>query len=75
MSWPPMPPSYVFVFDVSKSAVDSGYLSIAVGTIQRAIEEDKIPGGDWTQVAFLTYDDNVHFYNLKSTLKQPQIII
>ena len=43
-----MTPSYVFIFDVSKSAVDSGYLSIAVGTIQWAIEEDRIPGGEWT---------------------------
>ena len=29
-----MSPSYVFVLDVSKSAVDSGYLGIVCGTIQ-----------------------------------------
>jgi len=46
MNRPPMPPSYIFVFDVSKSAVDSGYLSIVAGTIRQAIEEDRIPGGD-----------------------------
>ena len=71
MNRPPMAPTFVFAFDVSKNAVESGYLAIACGAIQRAIEEGQIPGGDRTQVAFLTYDDTVHFYNLKSTLKQP----
>lgn len=35
-----MAPSFVFMLDVSKSAVDSGYLGIVCGTISRAIEED-----------------------------------
>ena len=26
-------------------------------------------------VAFLSYDDNVHFYNLKPVLKQPQMLV
>jgi protein transport protein SEC24 len=26
MNRPPMPPTYVFLFDVSKPAIDSGYL-------------------------------------------------
>jgi len=69
MNRPPMTPTYVFVFDVSKNAVESGYLQVACGAVQRAIQEGTIPGGDRTQVAFITYDDTVHFYNLKSTLK------
>jgi len=28
-----------------------------------------------TKIAFLTYDKNVHFYNLKSILKQPQMLV
>ena len=28
-----------------------------------------------TKIAFLTYDSHVHFYNLKSTLKQPQMMV
>ena len=27
------------------------------------------------KVAFLTYDSNVHFYNLKPILKQPQMMV
>jgi len=48
MNWPPMPPTFIFVFDVSWTAVDSGYLQIATGAISRAISEDKIPGGERT---------------------------
>jgi protein transport protein SEC24 len=33
MNRPPMAPTYVFAFDVSKNAVESGYLSIACGAI------------------------------------------
>ena len=41
-----MTPSYVFVLDVSKSAVDSDYLRIVCDTISKAVESDTIPGGD-----------------------------
>ena len=75
MNRPPMPPTFLFVFDVSKSAIDTGYLPIVTASILKAIESDSIPGGDRTVVGFLTYDDKVHYYNLKSTLKQPQMIV
>jgi len=73
MNRPPMPPTYLFAFDVSKPAIDSGYLALACSTIKSVIEQEVLPGmeGERAKVAFLTYDDNVHFYNLKSTLKQP----
>lgn len=75
MNRPPMAPTFLFVFDVSKSAVDTGYLSIATSSILKAIQSNAIPGGDRTVVGFLTFDDKVHYYNLKSTLKQPQMIV
>jgi protein transport protein SEC24 len=75
MNRPPMAPTFLFVFDVSKSALDSGYLPIATSSILKAIEADSIPGGDRTNIGFLTFDDKVHYYNLKSTLKQPQMIV
>jgi protein transport protein SEC24 len=62
MNRPPMPPTYVFVMDVSKPAIDSGYLNICVSTIKSVIENQLLPGGERTRV---------HFYNLRSTLKQP----
>ena len=75
MNRPPMAPTFLFVFDVSKNAIDSGYLSIITNSILKAIESNAIPGGDRTCIGFLTYDDKVHYYNLKSTLKQPQMIV
>jgi len=75
MNRPPMPPTFLFVFDVSKTAIDTGYLPIVTTSILKAIESNAIPGGDRTRVGFLTYDDKVHYYNLKSTLKQPQMIV
>jgi len=34
-----------------------------------------LPGGDRARIAFVTYDSSVHFYNLRSTLKQPQMLV
>lgn len=70
-----MAPTFLFVFDVSKNALDTGYLPIATASILKALEAGAIPGGERTVVGFLTYDDKVHYYNLKSTLKQPQMIV
>jgi len=75
MNRPPMAPTYVFVLDVSKNAIESGYLSIVTSVISRAITDETFPGGERTKVALITYDDRIHFYNLKSTLRQPQVII
>ena len=70
-----MPPIYLFAFDVSKPAIDSGYLALACSTIKSVLEQGVLPGSDRAKVAFITYDNNVHFYNLKSTLKQPQMMV
>lgn len=51
---PPMPPSYVFVLDVSFAAVSSGMLRVACAAIRDCL--DRLPGEDRTQVAFLTFD-------------------
>ena len=75
MNRPPMAPTFLFVFDVSKNAIDSGYLSIITASILKAIDSNAIPGGERTMIGFLTFDDKVHYYNLKSTLKQPQMIV
>ena len=34
-----------------------------------------MPGGDRTKVCFMAYDKNLYFFNLRSTLKQPQMMI
>ena len=74
MNRPPMPPTFIFAFDVSKPAVDSGYLELACSTIKSVIEQELLAGmaeNKRTKIAFLSYDKNLHFYNLRSILKQP----
>ena len=77
MNRPPMPPTFLFAFDVSKPAIDSGYLQTACQTIKSVIEEQTLPGmsDERCKVAFLTYDKNIQFYNLKPILKQPQMMV
>ncbi|CAH0487183.1 unnamed protein product [Peronospora farinosa] len=73
MMRPPQPPCFVFVIDVSATAVASGSLHVAVNTIREQL--DKLPGAPRTRVGFVTYDNTIHFYNLKSTLKAPQMMV
>lgn len=70
-----MPPTYIFVLDVSKPAIDTGYLALATSTIKNVIESKLLPGGERTRISFITYDSSVQFYNLRPTLKQPQMFV
>jgi len=69
----PMPPTYVFLLDVSRSAVESGMLRVACDTIASCL--DALPGGERTMIGFLTVDSAIHFYSLRSTAKQPQMLV
>ncbi|KAF6154111.1 hypothetical protein GIB67_009811 [Kingdonia uniflora] len=70
---PPMPPLYFFLIDVSLPAVKSGMLEIVAKTIKSCLDE--LPGYPRTQIGFLTFDSTLHFYNLKSSLTQPQMMV
>ena len=70
---PPQPPVYVFVIDVSYNAVASGMLQRACETILATL--DNLPGVGRTRIGFITFDNTVHFYNLKATLSQPQVLV
>ncbi|XP_073039241.1 protein transport protein SEC24 A-like [Primulina eburnea] len=70
---PPMPPLYFFLIDVSISAVQSGMLEVMAQTIKSCL--DNLPGSPRTQIGFLTYDSTIHFYNMKSSLVQPQMMV
>lgn len=49
-----MPPTYVFVIDVSFAAASSGMLRSVCGAIKASL--DSLPGDERTQVAFITFD-------------------
>ncbi len=68
---PPVAPVYLFCLDVSAGSVSSGMLATAIATIKGCL--DNLPGGERTQIGFITFDKSIHFYNLKSTLSQPQM--
>ncbi|CAB1113207.1 unnamed protein product [Ectocarpus sp. CCAP 1310/34] len=70
---PPQPPVYMFVIDVSQPAVASGMVHVAAETIKACL--DNLPGEERTMVGFCTFDSSVHFYNLKSNLSQPQMLL
>ncbi|KAL2554424.1 Protein transport protein Sec24-like [Forsythia ovata] len=70
---PPMPPLYFFLIDVSISAVKSGMLEVVAQTIKSCL--DNLPGFPRTQIGFITYDSTIHFYNMKSSLMQPQMMV
>lgn len=69
---PPQPPVYVFLIDVSPNAVASGLVSVVAQTILEQL--DNLPGSERTMFALLTFDSSVHFYSLKSSLNQPQMV-
>lgn len=50
----PMPPTYVFVIDVSFAAASCGMLGAVCATIKDTL--DRLPGDERTQVAFITFD-------------------
>lgn len=70
---PPQPPVYMFVVDVSAPAVSSGMVHVAAETIKACL--DDLPGGERTMVGICTFDSGVHYYNLKASLSQPQMLV
>lgn len=85
---PPQPPVYFFVIDVTTTAGNCGMLPSLVNGIKRALDE--LPGTPRTQIGsyptfthvfvmsmtgFITFDTCIHFYNLKSSLKSPQMLV
>ncbi|XVE80496.1 hypothetical protein DITRI_Ditri14bG0144600 [Diplodiscus trichospermus] len=70
---PPMPPLYFFLIDVSVSAVRSGMIEVVAQTIRSCLDE--LPGFPRTRIGFITFDSTIHFYNMKSSLTQPQMMV
>lgn len=72
---PPQPPVFMFVIDVSFSAVSTGMLHAVVDGIKQAIQDKLMPGGQRLQVGIITYDTSLHFYNLNPNLSTPQMLV
>lgn len=73
----PNPPAVVFVIDVSYNAVKNGLVQTVCENIMEIIDampRDEQTGKTWTRVGFITYSSTVHFYNIKGSLAQPQMM-
>lgn len=73
----PNPPAVVFVIDVSYNAIKNGLVQTVCDNIMDIIDampRDEQTGKSWTRVGFITYSSTVHFYNIKGTLAQPQML-
>ncbi|PNJ59693.1 SEC24A isoform 2, partial [Pongo abelii] len=70
---PPQPPVYLFVFDVSHNAVETGYLNSVCQSLLDNL--DLLPGNTRTKIGFVTFDSTIHFYSLQEGLSQPQMLI
>jgi len=60
----PQPPVYVFVLDVSYTAVAMGVLAAACATVRAALPA--LAANERTQVGLVTFDSTVHFYSLRA---------
>lgn len=70
---PPQPPVYLFVFDVSHNAIETGYLNSVCQSLLNSL--DLLPGNTRTKIGFITFDSTIHFYSLQEGLSQPQMLI
>ncbi|CAL4072677.1 unnamed protein product [Meganyctiphanes norvegica] len=69
---PPQPATYLWVLDVSRQAVDTGYLKIVCDTLLATL--DKIPGDRRTMIGFITYSESVQFYLMGEDQKGVQML-
>ena len=60
----PIPPTYLFMIEVTAGAIVSGATACACASIGQLVEE--LPGGDRTRVGIVTFDSRVHFYSFQN---------
>ncbi|XP_031440688.1 protein transport protein Sec24D [Clupea harengus] len=75
---PPSPPAYIFMIDVSFSNIKSGLVRLVCEELKTLL--DRLPREDGAEssvvkVGFVTYNKVLHFYNVKSALAQPQMMV
>lgn len=75
---PPNPPAFIFIIDVSYNNIKSGLVNLLCQEMKEIIKHFPIDNGQERskmRVGFITYNSTVHFYNIKDTLAQPQMMV
>lgn len=74
----PNPPAFIFMIDVSYNAVKSGLVSLICEELKTLLDYLPMEGSmeeSIIRVGFVTYNKVLHFYNVKSSLAQPQMMV
>ncbi|KAK6329415.1 hypothetical protein J4Q44_G00013930 [Coregonus suidteri] len=74
----PQPPAFVFFIDVSYNAVKSGMVNIVCQELKTLLDylpRENPEADSVVRVGFVTYNKVLHFYNVKSSLAQPQMMV
>ncbi|XP_028130763.1 protein transport protein Sec24A [Diabrotica virgifera virgifera] len=66
---PPQPAVYLYLLDVSRLAMESGYLNIVCSILLEELKN--LPGDARTQIGFIAYNSALHFYSLPEGITQP----
>lgn len=66
---PPQPAVYLYLLDVSRLAIESGYLHSVCNILLEELKN--LPGDARTQIGFLAYDSALHFYSFAEGLSRP----
>ncbi|NXN34968.1 SC24C protein, partial [Rhinoptilus africanus] len=74
----PSPPAFIFMIDVSYNAMKSGLVRLICEELKSLL--DYLPREGTMEesairVGFVTYNKVLHFYNVKSSLAQPQMMV
>nr|XP_015203238.1 PREDICTED: protein transport protein Sec24C isoform X2 [Lepisosteus oculatus] len=74
----PKPPAFIFLIDVSYNAVKSGLVSLVCEELKTLLDylpRENPEEDSHIRVGFVTYNKVLHFYNVKSSLAQPQMMV
>ncbi|KAM9462483.1 protein transport protein Sec24C isoform 2-T2 [Clarias gariepinus] len=74
----PQPPAFIFLIDVSYNAVKSGMVKIVCQELKTLLDYLPRENPDMEssiRVGFVTYNKVLHFYNVKASLAQPQMMV
>ncbi|XP_063217274.1 protein transport protein Sec24C [Bacillus rossius redtenbacheri] len=74
----PQPPAVVFLIDVSYNNIKSGLVQLLCSRMKEIIRLlPREVGAERSnmRVGFITYNNTVHFYNVKGVLAQPQMMV
>ncbi|EHB17485.1 Protein transport protein Sec24C [Heterocephalus glaber] len=73
----PSPPAFIFMIDVSYNAIRTGLVRLLCEELKSLLDYLPREGAEESaiHVGFVTYNKVLHFYNVKSSLAQPQMMV